>query len=502
MLESKRKATEISVATEDSPQEQAIKAKKSKIDKEEGHSSYTINTRRHFKIWFSDNKDVFLPIENQLRFIRMREKNPQASLSFIYKANILSTEALVAFHAFCNKHNITAVDLDADIFSLLQDDKEQQLYELAQTEIARTVDNTGGSLVAASNIVRTFKKVLAIYGSYSDFDVTVDFSSLSEEMPVEAPLLLPFKIIENDVLDSPYINNEFLITCIGNANNILHPDTEELIDKVQDEILKRYQDILSALTKDPIIEGFPTSACVHASCFEWLLNDLFKRNPTATIFDVRQEINNFNARNIVESLPGGMLATLQICVDLDNHYEWSFDNVEELHAQLLGAVSNKSQKNNHIMYVSTVTHLTGPAIWLSLVRKHLAAEITALTLNIESKKVLEEALKACLKYALTSNNLDRFIGSENDIDKISDKFEGREEVSVEMVTDTIGTAGDASWSKIGKTKMQEREAKLLRAIATIQHAYRQYKKNQEEGKKEAIPSASSQPASKWRCVIS
>jgi hypothetical protein len=36
--------------------------------------TWLLNTKKHYKIWFSDNPHVFLGIENQLRFIRTRKK--------------------------------------------------------------------------------------------------------------------------------------------------------------------------------------------------------------------------------------------------------------------------------------------------------------------------------------------------------------------------------------------------------------------------------------------
>ena len=41
-------------------------------------SQYLFDITRYYSIWFSKYPDSFLNIENQLLFIRMREKNPKA----------------------------------------------------------------------------------------------------------------------------------------------------------------------------------------------------------------------------------------------------------------------------------------------------------------------------------------------------------------------------------------------------------------------------------------
>ena len=61
---------------------------------------YFVDTTKHFKIWFSDNPEVFLPQENQLRLIHMRANNPKAEIALIYYAESLSKKAQAQLHSF------------------------------------------------------------------------------------------------------------------------------------------------------------------------------------------------------------------------------------------------------------------------------------------------------------------------------------------------------------------------------------------------------------------
>jgi hypothetical protein len=59
----------------------------------EDQYSFVIN--KTYRIWFSNNPDVFLGIENELRFIRLREKNKNHKLAFIYSSKCLNPLAII-----------------------------------------------------------------------------------------------------------------------------------------------------------------------------------------------------------------------------------------------------------------------------------------------------------------------------------------------------------------------------------------------------------------------
>ncbi len=119
-------------------------------------NKYSVQTKAHYKIWFSKSPDSFLPLENQLRFIRMRQKNPSRKLSFIYSANCLSNSALKALIPFCKTYDIQPIDFDSEVDTQTSPlkDQDKSIFQIAQDEIAHCRNQTGGSMAAASDCAR------------------------------------------------------------------------------------------------------------------------------------------------------------------------------------------------------------------------------------------------------------------------------------------------------------------------------------------------------------
>jgi len=223
-------------AEDEIPQPKAKKSKRQHTD----INQYSLDTRKHYKIWFSKDPNIFLPQENQLRLIRMKLKNPDATISLVYSSNTLSKEAKAELINFCYLQNITPIDFDVVVRSSTRGANERTMYRLAATEIRRAIDNTGGNLAAASDIVRLLKFTIENCGIYSDFDVDVDFSALEERCAVAAPLVCSADVENIGSQIAPTANNEFLAFSTLSANGKLHKNTEKLIDKMQVEISNRY----------------------------------------------------------------------------------------------------------------------------------------------------------------------------------------------------------------------------------------------------------------------
>ena len=71
-----------------------------------------INMQKHYKIWFSNNKDDFMPFINRQRLMRMRVANPGIDLSLIYSSSLISEVEERKLKKFCENNRIKAVDFD------------------------------------------------------------------------------------------------------------------------------------------------------------------------------------------------------------------------------------------------------------------------------------------------------------------------------------------------------------------------------------------------------
>lgn len=156
------------------------------------NGEYTINPHCHVKIWLSKDKDVFLNPENQLRLVQMRARNPNDTIHLVYSKELLSTTALAALEKFCDQHQIIPISVEEDIKQKLRDDDdgvEKKLMSLAILEMRSTIQNEGGNLAAASDILRLISPVFNL-GIYADFDTEINTTGLPNKLVVAAPILL------------------------------------------------------------------------------------------------------------------------------------------------------------------------------------------------------------------------------------------------------------------------------------------------------------------------
>lgn len=140
--------------------------------KEAVQANFKVDLSKHYKIWFSKNRENFLGYENQKRLKKMRKDSPNIQITFIYSASCLSPKAIERLKIFCKNNNITPVDFD-NIDTTQMSDDEKQIYAIAKEEINKAKDNQGGNMAAASDCARFLIPIIEKYGIYSDFDVIV-----------------------------------------------------------------------------------------------------------------------------------------------------------------------------------------------------------------------------------------------------------------------------------------------------------------------------------------
>ena len=191
---------------------------------------YHFNLNRFYRIWFSNQPDQYLGIENELRFIRMRAQNKDKAISFLYSASALSSAALTKMKKFCETHKLNPVDFDTEIMPLLEHNYDKDLYLIARTELMHALRHKGGNLAAASDCLRLIVPVIEKYGIYSDFDVELNFNQQPHTLiKASSPMLLNGEV---DVM-----NNGMVTAFLTNSDFLAFASDELNLDKLSDAAL-------------------------------------------------------------------------------------------------------------------------------------------------------------------------------------------------------------------------------------------------------------------------
>ncbi|HHI9476518.1 TPA: glycosyltransferase family 88 protein [Legionella anisa] len=167
---------------------------------------YQYNPKLHVKIWLSNNPNVFMNLENQIRLIEMREKNPNDTIHLVYDSKLLIQTSVNALHEFCKEHQIISIDAHT-IDTLLQSDNERKLYKFYKEEIYNL--KAGGNLAVASDILRWLSPIFK-KGTYTDFDFPIDTSFLPKSITTEMPILLNIGSLKMGRKEFILANNDFV----------------------------------------------------------------------------------------------------------------------------------------------------------------------------------------------------------------------------------------------------------------------------------------------------
>lgn len=190
--------------------------------------AYQYNTNLHVKIWLSNNPNVFMNLENQVRLIEMREKNPRDTIHLVFDSTLLNSTSIQTLQGFCNENNIISINAHT-ICDQLKSENEHKLYDFYNDELGNI--NTGGNLAVASDILRWLSPIFK-YGTYTDFDYPIDTSNLPTTIDVDAPLLLNIGSLKLGKKEFILANNDFIAIVDE------HAACKE-IEKVQHGILSR-----------------------------------------------------------------------------------------------------------------------------------------------------------------------------------------------------------------------------------------------------------------------
>lgn len=167
---------------------------------------YQYNPRLHVKIWLSNDPNVFMNLENQIRLLEMREKNPHDTVHLVYDSTLLTRSSVQSLYEFSKENNINLIDAHM-INEKLEFENEKKLYNFYNEEISNL--NLGGNLGVASDILRWLSPIFKL-GTYTDFDVPIDTTNTPSNIPIESPLLLNIGSLKIGKKEFILANNDFV----------------------------------------------------------------------------------------------------------------------------------------------------------------------------------------------------------------------------------------------------------------------------------------------------
>lgn len=478
---------------------------------------YLLKPHRHLKIWLSKNPDVFMNPENQWRLVQMRAKNPKDVIHLVYSRELLSPQAEEDLKAFCKKdgHNIIPLaveDLTRSIANPPEDEKdeagsedenERNLYALFLREIRSLKE--GGNLAAACDILRWLKVIYSLECVYSDLDVIVDTTGLDETIEVEAPLILRIASLKFPIMGLPGPNDLEAISLNNDTIAVVGHDAlaKQKIKAIQEYIIQAYQnprvfdkfysqyalDLMQFI--NPVIGPIRGSLTVHqalaaetnAILAGQLADGLGLVNPDPIL--LRKKILEKEERSLVDFCREQLqLINPGVAEDMDDGEAISAyaaflqsmtgDNLlalskEELHKH----IQTEAQTQSHLLYLTTVTHVSGPAALMLSLFEHVY--LTASQVDKQTRPYSLLSYEGLVK-AFFSTNGDASFHCQ---------------VPQRSKNQKIGDVGDQSWTKLGALAVVEREQKMTQAAVNTQRLFRghQGRKLASEAKQQQLAAA-------------
>jgi hypothetical protein len=221
----------------------------------QNHGEKSMPTTRHVKIWFSKHENTWMPLINQLRLIRHRERNPDHQIYLVGANRLLSEKTQKEQKSFCKKYNIAYLDIDTDLPRLIAEQPaekrniDSKLLQLANDQLNRMSgalkDKLPGNVAAASDALRWIYPLLD-RGFYSDLDTEIDFRGIPKFISAQN-LLIPcqkkFPGKQSSALD---LNNNF-IAISGES---------ELVEKIRNELIETSKNIKQVIANTQSAHGW------------------------------------------------------------------------------------------------------------------------------------------------------------------------------------------------------------------------------------------------------
>lgn len=214
---------------------------------------YTFSTRDTFSIWFSNNPKKAMP-ENHKTILAERAKLlAPGETRLVYSSSCLEQGIAEEFEAWANSHGIHLIDFEQLYLEL--DGEDRALADLAQLELSRMREHTGGNPAAASDLVRWMSILSEQPCVYVDVDMPLIDKDLKEAtLKSGHPILLNMGSVllkQGDQLPLEIIafNTDIL------SFSTLNPERLAVTKKITSSLIANYQDCAAVLTttKDPAL---------------------------------------------------------------------------------------------------------------------------------------------------------------------------------------------------------------------------------------------------------
>lgn len=250
-----------------------------------GYGVWHFDTKRHYKIWFSNNPNEFMDFENQLRLVLLTANNPSMNLVLIYSSRCLNVNAINALSEFCAAHRIKPVDINKDIKAWCEHPYDIALYEQALDEIEYKLSAKGGNFAAASDCVRLIIPIIAKFGMYNDFETQLDIESYPAIVKCLTPIILKKG------------NNDSIAVAVD-PNDITQLDSVAMtmIRNAQYQLLQNYKQY-----GEIIISSSRFNDEKHTR-YAQVTKKYIELYPNSTVYDLRRFINEITLKNFTELL--------------------------------------------------------------------------------------------------------------------------------------------------------------------------------------------------------
>lgn len=382
--------------------------------------SQTYDLTRHFKIWFSKNPEVALGVENELRLIRWRVKNPNLTLSLMVSSACLTPKAYEKLKIFCDTHRLQLVDFDTEVLPALTHPSDIEIFHLAKQELEHVRTNSGGNLAAASDLARMILPVLQTYGIYCDLDSEITMlRDQQTSFQANTPVIL---LDSSAILDLD--NMTYLATKLNNAVVMIPKEnhkTDEFIRKLQAFLIDRYK-----------LSGKNEIDCQRYHFIQQLMIMTDHKISFNSIFECRRLLEHFIGRPelLLKEIDGPIT---------DAKREEMIDGLEDI-------------------YMETVTQVSGPGMWRDFIYLSNVTELVTQNPNFQDP-VMQHALlqtEARMFAAMHPSAIDAVMSLK----------------TVKHKSDDFRQTGDLSWTFFGASNKQARDARLTDAAKIIQRAWR------------------------------
>lgn len=432
--------------------------------------AYLLNPHKHVKIWFSKDENTFLNPENQLRLVKIRAKNKNDEISFIYSKTLLSDQAKLDLFRFCQRHNIKAYSIENDISPHLSP-TEKELMHYALMEIQAAKENAGGNLAAASDIVRVLSPVYQ-KGIYSDMDVfSFDTTRLSAQVSVHAPMILNIGSIvmppndnsaenKTEAVERIILNNDiFAIPEVDQSQSVEERNKSveqqrQLIESYHQLILSGYKDFRSNFNK--FLKFFDIKIDKYMQDLEYYYPDAHDRNLMYCILEDIPGDDPISVRNNINKIiydPSERMKNILLYQDrFYRKFPISSPNVSKHFYNMTNVSLHTAVKNNRLdlikdFYISQVNQMIPKII------NYASDDVKAYLLNMV--KPIEKKCINKIGQLLTGTNEEqkkqilsmfKYFDDERSLYHSGDKFE--EKLIKQGVREIILKEIKKIWSKL------------------------------------------------------